>query len=246
MGMNTPDDQQRAHQPDVFWRRRVIALAAGIAVVGLLAWAVNGVVGTGDVNRQVARGSHPASGAALAGTPTASQGTPSSAAASAQPSASAGTPTPARSPRPGRKTVTTAHTGSGCPPGDVVISLMASQDSYPAQVLPQFQVAIVSTAPRSCTFDVGAKSMQLVIRSGPARVWGSADCMASARPQVTNLARGVPTVLHVSWDRKTSVPGCQLVRSAAGPGTYTATAGSGGLSSNTLVFVLRGAGVAMP
>jgi hypothetical protein len=53
-------------------------------------------------------------------------------------------------------------------------------------------------------------------------------------------------LLHISWDRKTSVPGCRLAPTVAGPGTYTATANSGQLTSNTLIFVLRGAGLAVP
>ena len=140
----------------------------------------------------------------------------------------------------------TAHTGDACPAGDVVISLMAADYSYSAQVLPEFEIAIVSTAAQTCAFDVGAKNVQLVIKSGPARVWGSADCVTGAGSQITRLARGVPTVLRITWDRKTSVPGCRLARAAAGPGTYTATAYSGKLGSNTLVFVLRGPGLAVP
>jgi hypothetical protein len=252
MGMNAPRDQQRAPEPDVFWRRRVIALALGIAILGLLAWAVSGVVGGGNAASPTADAGHMTGRA----TPALPSGASSSAPASAQPAASARTPTPSPSPStsasptptptPTRKTVTTAHSGSGCLAGDVVISLTAADYSYGARVLPQFEVAIVSTAAQTCTFDVGAKSVRLVIHSGPARVWGSADCVAGTGAQITRLARGVPTVLHISWDRKTSVPGCRLARAVARPGTYTVTAYSGKLSSNTLVFVLRGAGIAEP
>jgi hypothetical protein len=85
-----------------------------------------------------------------------------------------------------------------------------------------------------------------VIKSGPARVWGSSDCTSGGGSQVTKLARGVPYMLHISWNRKTSVPRCRLAATVARPGTYTATVWSGQLNSNTLVFVLRGQGVAEP
>jgi hypothetical protein len=247
MGMNAPRDQQRAPQPDIFWRRRVVALALGIAILGLLAWAVSGVVGGGTGTGQSADVGHGTKSGA-AGAPATAFGWRATAQSSAQgtPSAGARTPGPTQSPAPTHKAVTTAHNGSSCPAGDVVISLMAAQYSYGAQVLPEFEVAIVSTAAQTCTFDVGAKSVQLVIKSGPARVWGSSDCAADAGSRTTDLARGVPAVLRISWDRETSVPGCRLARSPALPGTYTATAHSGQLSSNTLVFVLRGAGVAVP
>jgi hypothetical protein len=129
----------------------------------------------------------------------------------------------------------------------VVISLIAARYSYGSGAVPQFDVSVVSTAaPRTCTFDVGAKHVRLVIKSGPARVWGSSDCTPGAGSQVTRLARGVPFMLHISWNRKTSVPHCRLAATVARPGTYTATVWSGQLNSNTLVFVLRGKGVAEP
>ena len=253
MGMNAPRDQQRAPQPDIFWRRRVVALALGIAILGLLAWAVNGVVGGGTATGQTANAGHlTKSGGISAGTPATAPGGTATVQASAQgtPSVPSHTPAPSAaptpSPAPTHRAVTTAHSGNSCPAGDVVISLMAAQDSYGTQVLPEFEVTIVSTAAQTCTFDVGAKNLQLIIESGPARVWGSSDCAPGVGSKITELARGVPTVLRISWDRKTSVRGCQLVRTPALPGTYTATAYSGRLSSNTLVFVLRGAGVAVP
>jgi hypothetical protein len=253
MGMNAPGDQQRAPEPDIFWRRRVIALAVGIAILGLLAWAVSGVVGGGGAARQTADIGHmPKSGTPRASAPATPTGAPSVARASARATASARTRAPAATqspsptPTPTHKAVTTAHTGDTCPAGDVVISLMSADSSYGGQAWPQFDVAIVSTAAQTCAFNVGAKSVKLVIKSGPARVWGSADCVAGAGSQITKLARGVPAILHISWDRKTSVPGCRLAPAVARPGTYTATAYSGGLSSNTMVFVLRGPGLAVP
>jgi len=245
--MNAPRDQQRAPQPDIFWRRRVVALALGIAILGLLAWAVSGVFGGGTVTGQTADVGHVTKSGA-AGAPATAFHWRATAQASAQgtPSAGAHTPGPTQSPAPTHNAVTTAHNGNSCPAGDVVISLVAAQYSYGAHVLPEFEVAIVSTAGQTCTFDVGAKNVQLVIKSGSARVWGSSDCAGDVGSQSTELARGVPAVLRISWDRKTSVPGCRLARVPALPGTYTATAHSGQLSSNTLVFVLRGAGVAVP
>jgi hypothetical protein len=143
--------------------------------------------------------------------------------------------------------VTTAHTGDGCGPGDIVITLSAASYSYGPGVLPKFDAAVVSTSAHPCPFDIGAKEgVRLVITSGPARVWASSDCLVGAGTRITRLARGVPTTLYISWDRKTSVPGCQSAASVARPGTYTATVYSGLIRSNTVVFVLRGAGVAVP
>jgi hypothetical protein len=251
MGPNAPRDQQRAPQPDIFWRRRVIALALGIAIIGLLAWAVNGVVSGSNATSSAADVGHPKSATVPpASAPVTPSVTPSGFGASGQASA-ANSPGPSHSPTPSpsptRKTVTTAHTGDGCVAGDIVITLTAASDSYGSGVLPNFAAAVVSTSVHPCAFDIGAKEgVRLVIKSGPARVWASSDCPAGAGTRITHLARGVPTTLHISWDRKTSVPGCLSAASVARPGTYTATVYSGLIRSNTVVFVLRGAGIAVP
>jgi hypothetical protein len=253
MGLNAPHDQQRAPQPDIFWRRRAIALALGIAVVGLLAWAVNGVIGGSSATSQTAAIGHPEKAAAgPAAAPTTPFVTPSGASASASASASpSASPTgsPTGTPTPTRKTETMSHTGDGCPAGDVVISLSANGQgagelTYGPGAVPEFGVTVVSTAPHTCAFDISAKDVRVVIKSGPARIWASSDCAPGASSRTTRLARGVPAMLHMAWNRKTSVPGCGPAGIVARPGTYTATVYSGPLRSNTVVFVLRGTAVA--
>ncbi len=126
-----------------------------------------------------------------------------------------------------------------CVPGKVVISLFASQVSYSAHAWPEFEVDVVSTADKPCTFNVGAAQLALVINAGSVRVWSSADCAQGRKSLVTDLFRGVPTVLPISWDRRTASPGCELASSAVPAGIYAATASNGQLSSNTEIFRLR-------
>jgi hypothetical protein len=120
-----------------------------------------------------------------------------------------------------------------------VVSLFASQVSYPARARPAFEVDVVSTATKPCTFNVGAAHLALVIKAGGVRVWSSADCAKGRKSLVTDLVKGVPTVLPMSWNRKTSSPDCKLATSAVPAGTYSATASNGQLSSNTEIFRLR-------
>jgi hypothetical protein len=108
-------------------------------------------------------------------------------------------------------------------------------------------VDVVSTAGRPCSFDVGAKNVQLVIKAGgERRVWDSAACLGSRGHRMERLTRGVPTVLRISWDRKTAGASCRAPGPAARPGSYTATARSGPLRSQSLIFVLGGPDVAVP
>jgi hypothetical protein len=137
-------------------------------------------------------------------------------------------------------------TGAACAPGSVVLSLFTTKYRYLAHQAPRFQLDVVSTAARPCSFDVGTKHVQLVIKAGGERqVWDSADCVRTGQ-RMERLTRGVPAVLRISWDRKTSAAGCRSPGQAARPGTYTATARSGALHSQSLIFVLAGRGIAVP
>lgn len=140
-----------------------------------------------------------------------------------------------------------AHgSAAACPRGSVVLSLFTTKYRYRPHQAPRFELNVVSTARRPCSFDLGARQVQLVIKAGGERqVWDSADC-APAGHRLTRLTRGVPDVLRVSWDRKTAGASCRRPGQAAHPGTYTATVRSGPLHSQSLIFVLAGPGIAVP
>jgi len=206
----------------VYWRRRFLALLAGIGVLGILVWAVSGVISgnsTGSNAADVGRLSH---GHALRtrapGQPaatTSGPGKPGPAAAAAGPG---GTPS--------------------CTPADVVISLFATGASYGQGQPPGFDVDVVSTAAGTCSFNVGPRYLALVVMAGQRRVWGSADCAPAPGSLVTYLTRGVPAVLPFSWDLQASSPGCAATAGQAGDGSYTATAAAGGITSNPVTFRL--------
>jgi len=94
--------QPDASQPDAYWRRRVITLCAGLALLGLLAWAFSGGGGKPVAATKAAQASGalpataysgtPASGAAAsaAGNGAAAGGAPASPSRGADASASAG------------------------------------------------------------------------------------------------------------------------------------------------------------
>ena len=183
----------------------MIALAAGIAVVGLVAWTVNGALGGGAAS-QSAQVTHanggarhpaatvsPAAGPTPAATPDPSPGAGHD--ASTPPGRGhqgAGAPGRGHSGRTARQAQASRNVGS-CPPGDLVVSLFAARYSYPAYAQPQFQVDAVSTAPGTCTFALGAGHVQLLIKAGGIRrVWDSADCARAAGPQPPGWPRASP------------------------------------------------------
>jgi hypothetical protein len=278
MSGSAPGKRQSPGQSDVYWRRRVIALAAAIGVLALIAWTVNGTLGGAGNAQTAADTTHTGQHRAAAATsPAASPTTATPAAArpaTPRPTTSAGGQRGqakhgqakhgqakhgqakhgqaghGRS-QAGRDAGANGGAGAhghaaACPRGSVVLSLFTTRYRYLAHQTPRFQLDVVSTAARPCSFDLSGKHVQLVIKAGGERqVWDSAGC-APVGHRVARLARGVPDVLRVSWDRQTAVASCRVPGKAAQPGTYTATARSGPLRSQSLIFVLAGRGIAVP
>jgi hypothetical protein len=229
----------------VYWRRRALALGLATGVLALLAWTVNGVASRDSQASQAShvthvprRGTHHQTTGGPSTPSPASPTAPSAAQAQASPS-----PSPAS---------TTASTPVGlpgvCKPRQVVLSL-SDQGSYGPREHPVFDVYVVSVARRDCSFNVGARYLSVVIKSGGiTRIWSSADCVTGPGSDFVPLSMGVPSVLHFSWNRKASSPGCRTATAAVRPGTYTATVTDprDHLASPGMVFILNGAGIAQP
>jgi hypothetical protein len=90
------------------------------------------------------------------------------------------------------------------------------------------------------------KFVAVVVTDGSRRVWSSADCVSGAGSNMTVLTRGVPAVLHLSWDLRTSSPGCSGARRLVPAGEYQVAAVAGPLRSATQNFVLGAKGVSGP
>jgi hypothetical protein len=237
MWMNTFRYQpgERQPLPLTYWRRRFLALVVGLAILALIAWAFSGVLAVSG--RPAAATGHrsQAHGGGAPGSRAAAHTWSSPTPSPASSTAPAGSTAPA-SPAPGA-----ASPGSlrACAPGDVVLSLFPGQDSYARGQLPEFSVDVVSTSAATCTFNVGPKFLVLVITTaGGKRVWSSADCVAGQGSLPTDLARGVPTVLPLSWDRETSGPGCKAASRQVTAGSFAAAASDGSLASNSVTFTL--------
>ena len=243
--------QQRAPRPATYWRRRFLTLVAGFGVLALVAWAFSGALAVTKTAtsppagaRSAARaqpgrlGSGSRSGASVGSAAPGASSSPATSAPAGHRSSTAKVPAaaPVRSrSRAGAKTVR-AGRERPCSRGDVVLSLFASQDSYGPGQLPVFDVDVVSTSERTCTFNVGPRFLTLVITSGGVRVWSSADCVAGQGSLLTDLVRGVPAVLPVSWGRETSAEGCAISSRRVRGGTYDAAATDGRLVSATEAF----------
>ena len=134
----------------VYWRRRVVALAVGLAVLALIAWAFAGAVGGGTT------GGASGSGAGDAGQASSGQGGGGQQdLAGASPSQASAGGGQKQSARPG-----------ACHHGDVVLSLFTAKQSYGTGQLPQFTVDVVGTGRPTCVFNVGASHIAVVVKAG--------------------------------------------------------------------------------
>src|SRR5215470_4646003 len=179
----TPRNRSRPAGADAYWRRRLFALAAGLAVLGLVVWAVGGAASPRPTAATTPAHHHaPHPNAPAAG------GLPTSSSPSTTPS---DTSRSQRHPRGGNHASQAAkpkakHTpavaaagthprgGGDCRPADVVLTLTASSNSYGPAARPKFGIDVVSTASQTCTFNVGTRHLTLLIESGGVRVWNSA------------------------------------------------------------------------
>lgn len=232
----------RTTEADVYWRRRFVALAAAVAVVGLLIWAVSGS-GGGASHRTAGPGRGNGQSQAAYGQ-TASPTASPTASHSATPSPSASAPAagkgkhakarPSASPSP----AATGKHGS-CLPSDVVLSLFTAKTSYSGHELPQFQIDVVSTGPAECTFDAGPAALRLVVKSEAGVAWTSDACVYKPSAKIEKLRRGVPLVMSVTWNRRLSGHGCGKEQAYAMPGKYVAVAQGGKLTSHSKAFEIR-------
>jgi len=240
MDRNPYRDDNGTDEPETYWRRRAITLVGGLGVLGLLVWAMSGGGGkppAGPSTSSMSAAAYPSTPAAPAVTATAGAdaavpglSSPSPSATSTKSLAAQGQA--ARKPAAAGKPASTGTAAAGttvwrggrCPASAVVLSLFATQSSYPKGQDPQFSLDAVNTVPGTCTLDVGPAQLQLVVRSEGRVSWDSADCAKPSEAKTTRLTRGVPVQESFTWNRSINLPGCLTLASSPRAGTYTAQA----------------------
>lgn len=232
---------QKLVSPATYWRRRVVTLTAGLAALTLLTWAVN---------------------VALSGSRAAGQGPPRAAArhvtgprshsrAEGQRQTLAGDavalglqqrPHP-RPPAPSPRATAAPIPGAGphpCLSRAVTLTLSTPRHSYGSGQAVTFMVRAVHTGTRPCPINLGSRFVSVVVASGGTPLWDSSSCLRGTGSRVVTMRRGVPVLLRVTWDRRTSLSGCAGQGRAVRAGTYTAAAFDGQVRSQSTSFVLSG------
>jgi hypothetical protein len=227
-----------------YWRRRVVVLGAGVGLLTVLSWAVNGLL----VARSTAGPAIPPSGALAANSATPAASTdhtlpPPSPSPRADPAPS---PHPSTTPSHASRRAAASGRAARCAAGDVTLKLSSPQYWYQQGKTPRFTVRAVSGQSQPCRFNVGTRFVSVIVDHGSRRVWSSADCASTDGSAVAVLTRSRPAVLHLSWDRQTSSPGCTGTRRPVRTGEYQVTAVAGHLHSATVHVVLGAKGASGP
>jgi hypothetical protein len=128
----------------------------------------------------------------------------------------------------------------------VTLSLTSSQGWYQQGSTPSFTVRATSSQRRPCRFNTGTKSVAVVVTDSDQLIWSSADCATGAASHETVLTSSTPAVLRISWNRRTSSPGCAGAGHLVRPGEYQAAAEAGRLHSGTVNVVLAAKGATGP
>ena len=251
--------------PEVYRRRRIVAVIALLAIILLLVAGVTSMVGmiNGKKDATVAstatasgapfqsfsaRPSETASAtpsasatASATATASASASVTPSVTASVAPTASATTATPVATPTTPAPTpsVTTADVVAACTANDLKVTVTPAKRTFAAGEQVSFHVTYTNSSKTPCAVGgEGANTgVDLNITSGAAQVYTRSLCAATA-VQKSEVAAGAEGATDLAWDRKINVLGCSSA-STAQKGSYWATATVNGVTSAQVNFVIQ-------
>lgn len=251
--------------PEVYRRRRIVAVIALLAIILLLVAGVTSMVGmiNGKKDATVAS-TATASGAPFqsfsarpsetaSATPSASATASATASASASasvtpsvtasaaPTASATTATPVATPTTPAPapSVTTAAVVAACTANDLKVTVTPAKRTFAAGEQVSFHVTYTNSSKTPCAVGgEGANTgVDLNITSGAAQVYTRSLCAATA-VQKSEVAAGAEGATDLAWDRKINVLGCSSA-STAQKGSYWAAVTVNGVSSAPVNFVIQ-------
>ncbi|MCD2110523.1 hypothetical protein LQ384_05390 [Rhodococcus rhodochrous] len=229
--------------PEIYWRRRILAIGVSVVVLVLVIWLVVALTGgeDPDQNPEPAAAEVTTSAtttAADASADAASASTTRSGGSSGS-SGSGGAEGSASDDADEDDTSTSATTSAApVPPGQcsdqsLAVRVTADEPNYRVGSEPDFTIVITNIGTSQCERDLGAGLQQVLVYSldGNERLWANTDCFPESTADIRSLAPGDQAAYSVKWSATTSEPGCQAPREPVGPGAYTVVGQLGGLRS---------------
>ena len=203
----------------VYWRRRIVLLAALVLVVISVLVALN-------------RGNGPK--------PSATAGATAGVSGSSTPPPSSSQPASSASVTHASSAASTSSAPVACTSGQLAVATSTDAKSYPVGATPNLSLVVTDKGPRPCIMDLSDKQIELRVYAGSARVWGSHDCQIAPGTSPQTLPVGQQISRTVQWSGLSSQPGCAGVRQRVPAGTYTVTAYLGGIAGTPATFAFTG------
>ncbi|WP_103384459.1 hypothetical protein [Pseudonocardia dioxanivorans] len=87
---------------------------------------------------------------------------------------------------------------------------------------PVVGVVVTNTSGEPCVRDLDGSRLEIVVWSGDGvnRLWSSNDCANPSTPDLRTLVPGQPVSFSVTWQGRTSTPGCAAPRTVVPAGAY--------------------------
>jgi len=248
----------------VYWRRRVVAFGAVVAVLVLIGFLLGGGGGTRAAGAP-AGGGDPAAATGSGTAAGSGTGAPARPAPSNSPTT---TPPPLEHSGTGTGTGTDTGTGSGAetgtdtggpaveapssrPPPPAPDPPRPCQDSalrltvrtvasvYRVGEMPVIELTVANVSATTCTRDLGAALQEVLLYAGTTRLWSSNDCYPGGTRDEQALLPREHATFSVTWSGLSSKPRCAGTRTRVASGRYRLLGRIGTLRSAPATLTLR-------
>lgn len=210
-GRDTPG--ARVHGPEVYRRRRIIALIVAILVVGGVGLGLLNLLNAGD---------------AVEPDP----------AATAQPTET--DPFAGFTARPESESSDGATGPAAMACGDdLEISASTTEETYGGDSEPVLVMTLRNGGDQPCMVNAGTARMNYQVTSGPDTVFDSAHCQIDGQDRPVELQPEQEESARLQWDRHRSVADCATQGDQVNPGTYRLTVALGETRSEGVEFTLE-------
>ncbi len=226
------EPQQAPLPPEIYRRRRVLALSVAGVVVALVVGIITLVLNSGSSdNTQQTEGQPNTAQGPLAPTPTPEGKSP--VVPPEQNPAATPTATAAVEPPP------VLQPGDDCPDSTLAVKGITSAPRFTLGDQPKFTMVVTNIGLTACQRDVGAAVLAAYVYTlDNKRLWSNLDCAPSNETLVKSFNPGEQVTTEVTWTGMGSAPQCPLPREPIGPGTYNLVVQLGNLRSAAVPFIL--------
>lgn len=213
-------DTDNKMSPEVFLKRRMIALGVLVIAVLLVLILIFFLASKGDNNKSV---------------PTVA---PSSLAAPSlapqlPPSGSVPPPAPPIAP-----------SADYCTNSQIAVYVIPDKTEYNPEDQPQFTIVVTNIGTIACTRDMGTGVQKVSVNTNdpegnPATIWNNTDCSQEPGVDMRQLQPGQQEAFKIAWTKYDSAPQCTTERKLVPAGNYIVTAQVGDKVSEPTPFTLK-------